>query len=414
MPNTQIVVQHAEETAFLWTLRSRAIAAPHYLLKDLSALDERIEAHLDGLRIAGDVGWRLCQTNLANDGPGEVFALSVLAFGAGHGERMRDAVNAGCASPKIWPGLVSALGWLEYESVSPWLEMLLKARSALHRRVAIAACAIHRRDPGAVLTFSVDDPDILLRARALRAVGELKRHDLADHLKPHLNDEDDVCKFWAAWSLTLLGMRDQSHLLLRFAQSGHILSIPALQLGLRALSPVDSRRWLSSFSAEPDSAWLTIVGAGVIGDPATVPWLINKMSSPALARLAGEAFTMITGIDLNDHGLYENALPSSDGESPDPGDREEESLNYESDLPWPSPNLVAKWWDQNRGAFVPGTRYLLGQPISTRSALDVLARGSQRQRSAAALELALLEPTNALWEIRSPGRRQRKLLPAPV
>jgi uncharacterized protein (TIGR02270 family) len=341
-----------------------------------------------------------------------VFALGVLAFGAGQGERMRDAVNAGCASPKTWPGLVSALGWLEYDNVSPWLEVLLKARSALHRRVAIAACAMHRRDPGAVLALSVDDPDALLRARALRAVGELKRHDLADCLKPHLNDEDDVCKFWAAWSLTLLGTRDQSHLLLRFAQSGHILSIPALQVGLRALSLADSRRWLSSFSAEPDSAWLTIVGAGIIGDPATVPWLINKMNSPALARLAGEAFMMITGIGLNDHGLHQEAPSTPDDESADSGDQEQQSLDYESDLPWPSPNLVAKWWDQNRDAFASGTRYLMGQPISARAMLDVLVRGTQRQRSAAALELALLEPTNALWEIRSPGSRQRKLLAA--
>jgi len=41
-----IVSQHAEEAAFLWLLRSNAIYQPHYALKDLAKLDDRVEAHL--------------------------------------------------------------------------------------------------------------------------------------------------------------------------------------------------------------------------------------------------------------------------------------------------------------------------------------------------------------------------------
>jgi hypothetical protein len=48
----EIVSQHAEEAAFLWLLRSNAICQPHYALKDLAKLDGRVEAHLDGLRVA--------------------------------------------------------------------------------------------------------------------------------------------------------------------------------------------------------------------------------------------------------------------------------------------------------------------------------------------------------------------------
>src|SRR5262249_44240792 len=150
-----------------WTTRNRAVGEPHYSLEDLAALDQRVEAHLDGLRIAGDVGWRFCKENLANEGPGEVFALSVMAFSAGDRERMREALNAGCASPRTRPGLVSALGWLDYDTVSPWISRLLEAKSALHRSIGVAACAIHRQDPGSALTVGVEDPDPVLRARAL-------------------------------------------------------------------------------------------------------------------------------------------------------------------------------------------------------------------------------------------------------
>ena len=54
-PIPHIIDQHAEEAAFLWLLRSNAVSAPHYDLDDLSGLDERVEAHIDGLRIAGDM-----------------------------------------------------------------------------------------------------------------------------------------------------------------------------------------------------------------------------------------------------------------------------------------------------------------------------------------------------------------------
>lgn len=76
-----IVSQHVEEAAFLWLLRSNATRQPHYALKDLAKLDERVEAHLDGLRVAGEPGWELCLAALDNEEAGEVFAASVMAFG---------------------------------------------------------------------------------------------------------------------------------------------------------------------------------------------------------------------------------------------------------------------------------------------------------------------------------------------
>ncbi len=63
---TQIVSQHAEEAAFLWLLRSNAIHQPHYALKDLAKLDDRVAAHLDGLRVAEEPDWELCTTARAN------------------------------------------------------------------------------------------------------------------------------------------------------------------------------------------------------------------------------------------------------------------------------------------------------------------------------------------------------------
>ncbi|MCA1685380.1 MAG: hypothetical protein LC745_05240, partial [Planctomycetia bacterium] len=60
----ELITQHAEDAAFLWLLRDSAARQPHYSLSNLAALDDRIEAHLDGLRVAAEPGWQIVKTAL--------------------------------------------------------------------------------------------------------------------------------------------------------------------------------------------------------------------------------------------------------------------------------------------------------------------------------------------------------------
>ena len=61
----QIVQQHADEAAHLRRMRSVLLRAPHAGLLQLGRLDERIEAHLDGLAVAGPAGVALAREGLA-------------------------------------------------------------------------------------------------------------------------------------------------------------------------------------------------------------------------------------------------------------------------------------------------------------------------------------------------------------
>jgi uncharacterized protein (TIGR02270 family) len=96
-----IVTQHAEEAAFLWLLRSNATRQPHYALKDLAKLDGRVEAHVDGLRVAGEPGWELCKAALGNEEAGEVFAASVMAFESGIESRIQAILEAVAEDPRV-------------------------------------------------------------------------------------------------------------------------------------------------------------------------------------------------------------------------------------------------------------------------------------------------------------------------
>jgi len=402
-----VISQHAEEASFLWLLRSAAVNAPHYTLRDLAELDTRVEAHLDGLRIAGTAGWDICRNELAWEEPGEVFVAGCLAFANGDMTRMRAVLDVVQQSGQCIPGVISALGWLDYDDVSERVKQLLSARTPDLRRIGIAAMAIHRRDVGADLASAIDDDESSLRAAALRAAGQLGRADCLSALVSHLEDPDAMCRFWAAWSAVRMGEPNGLHVLRELAESGFVRRQRALDTALRAMPLPEALRWQSALASNPELARQAVIAAGVIGDPSLVPWLFERMASPELARVAGEAFTLITGVDL--------ALADLDGDSPDgfepapTDDIADESVDVDPDidLPWPDPEALRGWWNEHQADFRSGERCLLGKPPEPAALKEILRLGFQRQRAAAAMQLALSAPKAPLYEIRSPGFRQR-------
>src|SRR6187399_581789 len=72
-----ILALHAEEAAFLWTQRERAVQPSRTTLTAIMNFDTRIAAHLDGLRVAAEGGWDPSTVPLGSKEPGAVFAFSV-------------------------------------------------------------------------------------------------------------------------------------------------------------------------------------------------------------------------------------------------------------------------------------------------------------------------------------------------
>ena len=85
------------------------------------------------------------------------------------------------------------------------------------------------------------------------------------------------------------------------------------------------------------------------------------------------------------------------------------AMEPDLNLPWPDPARSQKWWNAHQSNIVTGTRYLLGQPVTPDPSRQTLKTGSQRQRAAAAIELAILKPGPPL-EVLRPGWRQQALL----
>ena len=205
-----IIDQHAEEASFLWLLRNNAVSAPHYDLDDLAKLDDRIDAHLDGLRIAGDYGWQVCSENLQIKESGEVFVAAVLALEGQLVERINLVYEIVEQAPETINGLISAFGWVEKHNLQGKVNGLLISSNPFWRQVGISACVIHRVDPGKFLGQAIWDENLPLRTSSLKAVGKLGRVDLKVALLEQLKHANAQIRFWSAWSAVLLGDRGQA------------------------------------------------------------------------------------------------------------------------------------------------------------------------------------------------------------
>lgn len=401
-----ILMQHADEAAWLWTVRKRALCAPHYKLKHLVGFDDRLDAHLDGLLVAGEAGWRLCETQLDDQGPGEMFAAAVLALRMGQDPKMDRLLTLAEVVPSMRPGLTSALGWVASKQL-PHIKRLLGSPAPIQRWLGVTCASLHRIDIGSALAILMDDLDENVRIRALRAAGELGCRDLLRCCQRHLVAAGDPCRFWAAWSATILGDRAESlQVLWTFCVSTNPFQQRALQIALQVLRPRDVHELLTVLEHNPGSNRLRVQSVGIAGDPERVPWLIEQMQVPSLARLAGEAFTLITGADLEEQGL-KTGPPGSDGSNPtdNPPDEDVE-LDPDEDLAWPDASKLEGWWKAHGQRFSAARRHFVGQPVSVQHAQTILRDGYQRQRILAALQIALLQPGAPLFEWRMPAQRQ--------
>lgn len=71
-----ILEEHFEELEFLWQQRQEALRSPEYTLPELAELEERIEAHVDGLVLAGEAAIPVLEAGLAGDDPLIVFSAA--------------------------------------------------------------------------------------------------------------------------------------------------------------------------------------------------------------------------------------------------------------------------------------------------------------------------------------------------
>ena len=150
-------------------------------------------------------------------------------------------------------------------------------RATLPPRAVIAAYAVHRLDPGEVLTASFESNNVLLRSRAIKAVWQLGRDDLVPNIRAAYSDQDVHCRFSACWAGALL-VNDPDAIagLRELAETGARYPDRAVQLAGGHRVGDDARRTLlrvPSASVQAASVAGICVGAGPLDNKAVFIFL---------------------------------------------------------------------------------------------------------------------------------------------
>lgn len=401
-----IVGQHVEEAAFLWILREGALNSPRYDLDALIALEDRLQAHLVGASLAPALSEPLCLAGLEGGDASSMFAACALGMLTARESLLAAAGEALDGQPLLLAGFIGAGDWVGPPLVERSLHMLPPAQGADVERMRAHSYLNARMDPGPLLADWVASEDPALRALGARACGVLARSDLAPLLAEREADSDAE-RFACRWSRVLLGEPSQS--LYAYLEEPGEFTHDALALALRRLPLGEANQWVRSLERAGEVR-CAVLGAVATGDSVHVPWLLELMDDPALARAVAAAFAWITGVTAHD-GVYADGPPEEAPASPsDDPDDPLVSLELDGELPWPKVDALRRWWGLHGTRLVPGQRYMHGQVATAQVALKGLGSWMLHERSAAAAELARLAPKEILFPVRTRGRQQRSML----
>lgn len=429
-----VVLQHIEDAVSLRATRSVLVRAPHVDLAALQRADDRLAAHIDGLAVAGEAGMRMALSILESPGVGQVFLLAVRALELGDAVQFNRLLTLCGAVPDARRALASALGWVSAASLRGLIAPLLASDEPALVGLGLLACVMHKVDPGPALGKAVRHAQPGIRAQGWYAAGRLGRRDLSElaHqtlMQPTSPPEAALAAFdadpvadrrAAAWALTLWGAGHSETVrsVLLTPEPGQTLPcLAAHRLAIMA-APIEwGREQIRVITAPAESNPVLkrrmMAMAGWLGDPQIMPWLLHHMADERWARLAGEAFTLITGAVLDKHGLHrfapDDAPPSGPTDAPADADV---AMDDDEDLSWPDPVKVQAWWQAHARHFIAGRRYFMGREPDAAHAIEVLKRAGQRQRIMAAEHMGLLHPAAGVFPVAAPAWRQRRWLVA--
>jgi uncharacterized protein (TIGR02270 family) len=327
-----IIEEHLSELGFLWEQRERGIVAPDWTVKDLATIEERAEAHLDGLRIAGAHAVALARPALAAKETGLAAAAAFVMLAFGRVELEHEVLQAlATAPPKARDGIRLALRHADITRMSPVLiELATSSPATAARAAALDVLAFHRLPPPKGIPMLLADPDPEVRRLVFDAAGRFGGPWSYDVLREALDGDVPalrVAALRASARMGLMGLDESCR------QAGTRPQKPVSEalefLGL--LGNAKDLSILQNSMTRPDLAAAALSGMGKLGAIAAIPTILEAMTVEPLAEAATRAFSRITGAEA-----------------------------------WvpPDPVKARAWWEKEKGRFPVEGRWQAGFDVS--------------------------------------------------
>ncbi|MBF9264559.1 hypothetical protein [Paracidovorax cattleyae] len=426
-----LVARHAGDAAFYWQQHDASPGAPLVGLPQILEYGRLLDAHLDGLRVAGDAGWAAALNEVKRwNGAPEVFVTTLLALESQPpGDRLAGMWAIASTRPeRTLRGLVSALAW--HEDPAPalvWLRHWLGHGDGVPVPLQVACwrvLALRGRGVGdaegrhfaGLLTTALSAPDAHLRAAACRFAAVWD----AGRLPAMLQDSEVAVRAEAAVGLlgasataTAEGALPHPDGRMRGVEvlwlACHTLaqSLPTLSGWYRHRAEHRLTRWVKELAmsaplGHPGVARLLELLPSRLGlwfvlhhvDACYLPWVEPRMADPAMARFAGWVWSMLSGVDLQGQG-WVHPPKKDDGSAPAVDARD-------AGLPEPDGARVAA-----AGIRLPAhVPHLMGKPLEGEHVKDVLRSGPQALRWIAARHMGHAVNGVQPFSPRDPAPRQ--------
>jgi len=363
-----ILVEHLEELEFLWGQRRSALDDTDYLYIKFLHLEERIEAHVEGLLVEEKSLTEMLAGGLSAAGSSSAFASAYPLLRLKTTEAANLVFDAfKSAKGGTLAGLTQALCHGPIATVLP----LIRDASKAEGPIALAALEVlafqSPEDCGAEgLAPFMQHEDVELRRGCWELAAKLKTPLVAGRYKKALEDPEMLVRRAgyraAAWGKQAW-LPDHCRTILQSPKSRDLDALHVLAVLGKPEDLVFLRdpRW----SSLPSTAWFATLAT--FGHPGVIPELVKGMenANPRLAVAAGQAFSRLTGCSVASEKRA--ALPPENGETP--SDFEKEFLD-EAFLP--DPAKARSYVKINKDALTKGSRWHLGRELSRETARSLL------------------------------------------
>jgi uncharacterized protein (TIGR02270 family) len=336
-----ILEEHFEELAFLWSQRTNALRSPSYTMRELALLEERIEAHTHGLLAVGDRLLPFVEEALSGEDQPAVFAAAYALLRLHTDAAVQRVLDAlATAKGKQLDGLRTALCHAPIDRIQPRLQAIFLNAPAPVAAAAAEALAFH-----SALLPTAERLHQFLRdeAPSVRQCGWRIVSNLGVAVTPKayaaaLRDDDAGVRNGAIAAAAWSGVQAILTIGRQFAATPSPEHLEALRILAILGGPEDLQRiGAIAMMKEMGPARFELVAS--YGHPALVDLLLVEIAGadPESAALAGAAFTRLTGRNIESG--QRATVPPEGGKEPD-----EFEAEFQEEVALPSYELAYNHW----------------------------------------------------------------------
>jgi uncharacterized protein (TIGR02270 family) len=381
-----IVQEHYEELQFLWAQRRNALRSPRHRERELLMLEDRIEAHAQGMLVIDERIAEFVEPALLGDDelPAFAAAFALLRLGTPASlERVMDAFES--ATEKKLDGLRDALAHGPSTPLTPRLSSSFLSAVPPVGAAAGKVLACHN-----ALTPVAQQLERFVRAEepTAREGGWRLAADCAVTVpspwyEAGLRDDDPAVKRAALTAAAWCGGAAFAPYCRGLATEPTPESIEPLAM-FAAAAPPEDYQLVAAVASNPAAGADRFRVVGSFAHPYFIDLLIKEMENadPAAAVAAGAAFTKMTGRDVESD---KRTKVSPDGKPP----ADDFEAEFQDEVFLPDPDVARKYWQELAPTLARSPRICRGMDVSQPLSREQFAALDMESRSEYCLRMRL-------------------------